>query len=37
VGVEAGIMDYQREVVASLWCIRVTAAEERKETVSAVR
>lgn len=37
VGVEAGVVGYQREVMASLWCIRITAAEERKETVSAIR
>lgn len=37
VGAEAGIVGYQREAVASLWYVRVTAAEEHQETVSAIR
>lgn len=36
VGVEADAVGYQREVIASLWCSRVRAAEEHKETASAI-
>lgn len=37
VGVEADAVGYRREVIASLWCSRVRAAEEHKETASAIR